>query len=438
MLLIYTSYSSPRVEYIFSTLLTALGNSECTVTTDIAAFKRFYGAKINYSKQAVTKEEIWITPAKLLFENTIAEQEISCFQFNDAKAFYKTSGGDFPFDIFAASFYLLTRYEEYLPYKEDMYGRYAHENSLAFKEQFLHLPLVNLWLQEFRKVLTRKFPSITLTATVFTFLPTYDIDIAFSYLYKGVLRNLGGFIKSMWDSEWTFVRERLDVLFKKKKDPFDSYEELDRLHNNYKLAPLYFFLLAARNKDYDKNILPKKRALKTLVQQLSKKHEVGIHPSWQSGDKQKLLKQEIDVLQKLSGKEVLKSRQHYIRMQLPATYRNLLNAGIKEDYSMGYGSINGFRASFCLPYIWYDLEKEETTNLTIYPFCYMDANSFYEQQFNAEEALQEMMHYYDTVKQVDGLFITIWHNQFLGADRIFSGWKEAYRELIEEIAKDEK
>ena len=438
MLLIYTSYSSPRVEYIFSTLLTALGNSECTVTTDIAAFKRFYGAKINYSKQAVTKEEIWITPAKLLFENTIAEQEISCFQFNDAKAFYKTSGGDFPFDIFAASFYLLTCYEEYLPHKLDMYGRYAHENSLAFKEQFLHLPLVNLWLQEFRKVLTRKFPSINLTATVFTFLPTYDIDIAFSYLYKGVLRNLGGFIKSMWDSEWTFVRERLDVLFKKKKDPFDSYEELDRLHNNYKLAPLYFFLLAARNKDYDKNILPKKRALKTLVQQLSKKHEVGIHPSWQSGDKQKLLKQEIDVLQKLSGKEVLKSRQHYIRMQLPATYRNLLNAGIKEDYSMGYGSINGFRASFCLPYLWYDLEKEETTNLTIYPFCYMDANSFYEQQFNAEEALQEMMHYYDTVKQVDGLFITIWHNQFLGADRIFSGWKEAYRELIEEIAKDEK
>ena len=438
MLLIYTSYSSPRVEYIFSTLLTALGNSECTLTTDIAAFKRFYGAKINYSKQAVTKEEIWIPPAKLLFENTIAEQEISCFQFNDAKAFYKTSGGDFPFDIFAASFYLLSRYEEYLPHKLDMYGRYAHENSLAFKEQFLHLPLVNLWLQEFRKVLTRKFPSINLTATVFTFLPTYDIDIAFSYLYKGVLRNLGGFIKSMWDSEWTFVRERLDVLFKKKKDPFDSYEELDRLHNNYKLAPLYFFLLAARNKDYDKNILPKKRALKTLVQQLSKKHEVGIHPSWQSGDKQKLLKQEIDVLQKLSGKEVLKSRQHYIRMQLPATYRNLLNAGIKEDYSMGYGSINGFRASFCLPYLWYDLEKEETTNLTIYPFCYMDANSFYEQQFNAEEALQEMMHYYDTVKQVEGLFITIWHNQFLGTDRIFSGWKEAYRELIEEIAKDEK
>ncbi|MGI8636431.1 MAG: DUF7033 domain-containing protein, partial [Segetibacter sp.] len=194
-------------------MLTALGSSNYTHTTDITEFKNFCGPKINYSKHRITQEESWIQPAKLLFENDIREQEITCFNFNGSKALYKTSAGDFPFDIFAASFYLLTRYEEYLPHKVDMYGRYAHENSIAFKEKFLHLPLVNLWLQEFRTVLARKFPSHTLSAKPFTFLPTYDIDIAYSYLHKGVIRNLGGFIKSMWDSEWTFVKERLDVLF---------------------------------------------------------------------------------------------------------------------------------------------------------------------------------------------------------------------------------
>ncbi|MGI8637800.1 MAG: hypothetical protein ACR2KZ_20560, partial [Segetibacter sp.] len=128
----------------------------------------------------------------------------------------------------------------------------------------------------------------------------------------------------------------------------------------------------------------------------------------------------------------------YIRMQMPTTYRNLINTGIKEGYSMGYGSTTGFRASFCLPFLWYDLEKEETTHLTIYPFCYMDANSFYEQQLSAEEALKEMTHYYNLTKQVNGLFITIWHNQFLGSDRMFSGWKEAYIALLGKISTDEE
>jgi hypothetical protein len=42
-----------------------------------------------------------------------------------------------------------------------MYGRYAHENSLVFKENFLHLPLINIWLQNFKKELQKKFPSLT-------------------------------------------------------------------------------------------------------------------------------------------------------------------------------------------------------------------------------------------------------------------------------------
>ena len=78
------------------------------------------------------------------------------FEWNGLKAFFKT-GWDIPFDIFAASFYLLTRYEEYLPHEKDKYGRYAHVNSLAFKENFLHLPLINLWIQELIKLIQQKY-----------------------------------------------------------------------------------------------------------------------------------------------------------------------------------------------------------------------------------------------------------------------------------------
>ncbi len=432
---IYTQYSSPRIDYIFSTLLSAAGNQSFTLTTDKVLFANSADAKINYSPQQITEDEVWIAPVNLLFEKDIKEQHIACFDYNHSKAFFQTDG-DFPFDIFAASFYLISRYEEYLPHTKDMYGRYAHENSIAFKEGFLKLPIVNCWLQQLVKLLTQKFPSVTFNPTPFTFFPTYDIDIAFSYLHKGAVRNLGGFMHSAWHSEWALVKERMNVLFGKQQDPFDSYEWLDKLHEEYALKPIYFFLLARRNKEYDKNILPHKQVLKKLVKQHSEKYEIGIHPSWQSGDKPELLKQEIQQLKSISGKAVTKSRQHYIRMQLPETYRRLIEAGITEDYSMGYGSINGFRASYCLPYFWYDLPREETTNLTLCPFCYMDANSYYEQHYSGEEALKEMNYYYQITKQVKGLFITIWHNHFLGTDKMFTGWREVYTEMIRSISED--
>lgn len=433
-LYIYTQEPSSRVDYIFSTLLHALGIQSFILTTDKTLFAGIKEARINYSSQRITDDELWIKPVNLLFETEIKEQQVICFDYDQSKAFFKTSDSDFPFDILAASFYLITRYEEYLPHRKDVYGRYAHVNSLAYNNGFLQLPLVNLWLQQFGKILIEKYPSLTLNLTPFTFLPTYDIDIAYSYLHKGAARNIGGFVKSMWQSEWALVKERMNVLFGKQHDPFDSYEWLDEIHQTYGLKPLYFFLLANQNKEYDKNILPRKKPLQQLIKQHSDRYRVGIHPSWQSGDRTELLEDEIGNLQKVTGKTITKSRQHYIRMYLPQTYIKLLSAGIKEDYSMGYGSINGFRASYCLPFLWYNLQKGEITDLTIYPFCYMDANSYFEQHYSPEEALNEMKYYFKITKEVNGLFIMIWHNNFLGTDRMFKGWRESYRTFCQNLS----
>src|ERR1700739_4880450 len=120
--------------------------------------------------------------------------------------------------------------------------------------------------------------------------------------------------------------------------------------------------------------------MKQLVKAHADKYAVGIHPSWKSGDNDDLLKEEIIILQNLADKKIATSRQHYIRFMLPEGYRRLIDAGITADHSMGYGSINGFRASVASSFYWYDLQKEVQTPLLIYPFCYMEANSFYEQQ----------------------------------------------------------
>ncbi len=429
MVLIYSHITSPRLQYICSFIFKDLMGVDFIITIDSDEFRSYDGVKINYSDTIIQNSKFKIQNCNLLFEEIILPQRIVCFSWNNTKAFFKTGSSDFPFDIFAASFYLLARYEEYLPHEKDMYGRYAHENSLAFKEGFLNFPLVNIWVKEFTSALKQVFPEFKVQNLIFKTVPSYDIDIAYSYKHKGLLRTIGGFFKSP-------SLERISVLFGSKKDPFDSYDWLDELHKQYNLQPLYFFLVAERNSVYDKNILPQKDAMWKLVKKHAKKYSIGLHPSWKSGDDNSLLKIEKEQLEAMCERgpnPVTNSRQHYIRFNLPQGYQRLIDAGITDDHSMGYGSINGFRASVASPFYWYDLEKEEQTSLRVHPFCFMDANSFYEQRSAASETYDEMVHYYKQCKEVGGILITIWHNNFLGSDKMFEGWKEMYRRFIAQV-----
>lgn len=429
-MLVYASQSGPRLIYILEFISKEIFNQNIQVTTDQQEFISYKGPKINYSTATTSENEFWVYNVDLLFESGIRTQAVSCFEFNGNRAFFQTSAGDFSFDIFAAAFYLLSRYEEYLPHKKDKYGRYAHINSIAYKESFLHLPLINIWLRDFKKALLHKYPGLQLRNQTFTFQSTYDIDIAWSYRNKGWWRNTGGLLKSVIKFDWYTLKERLEVLFKRKSDPFDSYEWLHAIHRITNLKAIYFFLVALKQKGYDKNISPLKKELQELIKEHDMLNTTGIHPSWQSGDDDVLLEQEINQLQQWIGHTVIHSRQHYIRFTLPATYQKLISRGIKNEYSMGYGTVNGFRASVASSYYWYDLENETATGLLIHPFCFMDANAYYELKLSPEQALQQLINFYKIIKEVDGMMITIWHNNFLGTDRNFAGWREVYESFL--------
>jgi hypothetical protein len=431
-MLLFSHIINSRLKYITDFVGNQLLNKEIALTSDKDFFKSSQQPKINYSHGSITENEFLIEPHSLLFETHIKQPVVKIFETNDYKAFFKTEG-DFPFDIFAAAFYLLSRYEEYLLHKKDMYGRYAHENSLAFKEGFLHLPLINIWIEDFKKALQAKFSQFQIPNTRFQFIPTYDVDEAYAYKHKQWWRTAGGVIKSIVSSQWSVVSERIRVLQGKQKDPYDAFEWMDQLHEQYALKPNYFFLVAGKTGEYDKNILPSKKAMQDLIQEQSNQYSIGIHPSWQSGDDPDKLKFEILKLGHISGKQIFSSRQHFIRFTLPHTFRQLIELGIESDFSMGYGSINGFRASVASPFYWYDLEKEEQTKLLLYPFCFMEANSFFEQKFSPTQALEELHHYYNIVKSVNGTLITIWHNSFLGTSKLFSGWREVYEQFVSSI-----
>ncbi|MCG2614430.1 polysaccharide deacetylase family protein [Terrimonas sp. NA20] len=428
-MLVYTPEITPRIQYIFDFIGKELLQEGFFLTSDRQTFINDTNPAINYSDERIRTDEWFLKATPLLSETGIQQQDVSCSEQPGFKTFFPTKG-DLPFDIFAAAFYLLSRYEEYLPHEKDMYGRYAHQNSLAFREGFLNVPLVNTWLDFFKTSLKNRFPSLVFKSTSFLFLPTYDIDIAWSFKHKGWRRQLGGFARLFLTGKWSDIGNRLSVLRGKTKDPFDAYGWMNQLHEKYKLKPYYFFLLATRPGKYDKNISPFNTAMKNLVSEHVIRYPVGIHPSWQSGEDHHELNKEIGLLADLTGNKILSSRQHYIRFTLPETFRRLIGSGVGFDFSMGYGSINGFRASVATPFYWYDLEKELQTSLLLFPFCFMEANSFYEQHDSPQQALAEMKHYYKVVKEVNGTFIMIWHNSFLGTDELYRGWRDVYAEFM--------
>jgi hypothetical protein len=430
-MLFYCAYNSPRLDYMLELVGSEIFNDPIIRTSDLSVYRSYEGAKLNYSAERISETEFYLFPHQLLFETDIREQEIRRFDISGRPAFFQTEG-DFSFDVFAAGFFLVSRYEEYYSFQPDQYGRFPHQASLAFKEGFLDFPLINYWLEDFKKSLGRKFPELIFRMKDFKFIPSYDIDIAYSYKFKGVKRNLGGFLKSFIKGKWSELLDRWDVLFNKKKDPFDTYEWLDSLHLYCRTRAYYFFLMAEKQKGVDKNISPDKPEIQSLISYHAGGYTVGIHPSWQSGDEESVLKKEVENLAKIIGSLVKYSRQHYIRMLLPETYKQLINVGIEKDFSMGYGSANGFRASIASSFYWYDLKAEQKTGLMIFPFCFMDATSFYQGKLSPGSAFTELMEYYRKIKQVNGLMVTIWHNHFFGSDPIFAGWKEVYEVFLKD------
>ncbi len=419
MILIYAASVTPRLEYILSFIFHDFLKISYRLTNDLKELDIFEGAKINYDHPD-SEGCFHIVPEILLFEKGIHPQEINIFHHNQYLTFFNKNTG-YAFDVFAASFYLLSRYEEYLPFEEDEYGRYPHKNSVAYKHNFLHLPLINIWLNDFANTLLEMFPGLQFKKNDFKFTPTYDIDIAWSYLHKGFIRNTGGFIKRP-------CMKRIRVLLKKEKDPFDVYEALHELHQQNHLHPVYFFLVAKQAGMYDKNISPDNDAMQKLIKE-HVKYTLGVHPSWQSFKQPDLITSEKIQLGEIADIPIIHSRQHYIKLSLPETYCHLIKAGITDDHSMGYGSINGFRASVAQTFFWYDLLNEKTTNLRLHPFCFMDANSLFEQHQTVEKSYEELISYYEICKNNNGHLITIFHNHILGTDLFYKGWMKMYKKF---------
>jgi hypothetical protein len=403
------------------------------ITTDRELFLKTGTPRLSYLAERLD-DEFNIIPAGLLFENQIREIRPEVSIWNDMKTIFPVSGkADLPFDLFAGVFYLLSRYEEYLPYKGDKYGRFPAGQSLAYKNNFLERALADRWILRFFEILKEKYPDLKSGKRNFRFIPTVDVDMPFKYLHKGRTRSIGGTVRSILRADFKELKERSDVINGKIEDPFYTFDRIQELHKNPGL--ITFFLTADYGK-YDKGIDPSLKEFIDIVKHVSFFSFIGLHPSWESNRKDGMLERELNTLCRIADKSIIRSRQHYLIVDLPGTYNKLSALGITEDYSMGYASQTGFRAGTCTPFHFYDLAREAETPLVIYPFQVMDRTLKDYMHMQPSEATQKISEIIEEVRAVNGTFISIWHNDTFSDTGEWKGWVEVYNELIRTVQKN--
>ncbi|MDG4950301.1 polysaccharide deacetylase family protein [Weeksellaceae bacterium KMM 9724] len=402
---VYSAKQSPRLDYVLN-FISKIWDISFKITSDIDEFTQIETAKINYSHQDLGG--IQIQPQKLLFE-----KGYKLFDFSNLEL-----------DSFAMIFFLLSRYEEYVIQERDTHNRFLGSSSYLFKTNRLKLPWVDVLIQNLKNSIHERYPDLKFKEKEFKKQLTIDIDQAYLYQNKSFKRFVGANLRDALKLNLISIARRKLSYFFLMKDPWDVYQEL-KINFEHELNKPIFFFQVGDYAEFDKNLNFKNKAFQKLIKNTNKWASVGLHPSYQSNQDASILKTEVERLEQVLGKPVAKSRQHYIKLDLPSTYQNLLANGIQEDYSMGFADQLGFRAGTAHSFNWYDLSQEKETNLKIHPFCAMDVTLKNYLRNTPNQAHGKIRELENTIELTGGSFCMICHNESLSDFGEWKGWRES-------------
>jgi hypothetical protein len=420
---------TPRIEYTMNLIFSEVMGVPHEITTSTNAFESSGNQKINYTKERIPGC-LNVQPADLLYESELIHHDIAVGEWKKIPTLFANKQDEIPFDIFAATFFLVSRYEEYLPFEPDRHGRFEADQSIAFRNNFLALPVVDMWCQQLSRELHIDKHCNSLKSTNYKFTLTIDIDKAWMYKNWGLALNFARLMRELIFLNFREFKFKCKVLRNKVNDPGDSYNLLEKSQKNLS-QKIKYFILAGGNHKFDANLSIANKNFQTLVQNLDKNNAVGLHPSFASNDSFELLTKEHKALSEMVGHAINNSRQHYLMLSLPDTYRRLIRLGIREDYTMGYGSRTGFRAGIGRPFYFYDLYEEKQTPLRVFPFHVMDRTLNSYLNLTPKFATEELKYYTDTIGSVGGHFITLWHNTSLNNTYEWKGWQSVFEEMID-------
>jgi hypothetical protein len=427
---IYTPFVTERLQYVLD-FICSTRNVHWQITNDRQQFiQQDSAAKFNYSNETFSKCFPQINPAPVLLEDGVKPYQIEKVRFGNDECM----SFDGHVDPLASIFYVLSRYEEYLTQAKDEHDRFIAQHSLQKKFDWLQLPIADVWALEFLNFLQVNHPYFEYQEAKSKLILSFDIDNTFAFKHKNAMQLIGGQVKDFFKGNSANIDLRREVLEGQTPDPNDTFEQIKSYQKRGCDVKLFWHL--GDFKQYDRNISWTNVVHQRLIQQLSSNMDIGSHPSYESYLNERLVRQERGRLEHITKKPVYNSRQHFLKLNIPGSYRLLNNLGYKHDYSMGFADEIGFRMGTAQAVPFYDLLADETLPLLIHPFVYMDGTLNQYMKLSIEAAKIEVAKLAQQVKKYGGDFICIWHNDTINNRNECEGWTAVLEHTISQFENE--
>jgi hypothetical protein len=429
-ILIFTPKKTNRLVYTLRHVFEYRMKSSFRLTQDPEAFRIYQGSKLNYSSIKI-EDFPQVIPSNILFEKRLQQPQVDIEEHDGLQLLFANATKDLHHDVLGAVFYLLSRYEEYFPFRKDEHDRFCAKQSLANKHDFVTKPLVDHYIIRFASWLNSSLQIEAFKPSQdFKHVITLDVDQLYMYKAKGLARTVLSLAKAGIKDQEDFSK-RTSTLFVGKPDPIDLYDEFLDAAKSKELETILFFQVGDSTR-FDINNPVHLPRIKSKINELSLRTKIGIHPSYFTSENEEMMTREFGRFNAVSSMKLYRSRQHYLRFKIPQTHRWLEELGITEEYSMAFADENGFRASTAFPFVFYDLEQDESTNVTVHPTCFLDITSV-RNCSNQEQSINELTALYNEVKQVGGHFITVWHAEVLKGFDVPLPSQPLYDHLLEHL-----
>ncbi len=336
-------------------------------------------------------------------------------------------------DCISASFFMLTRWEEYVNKTRDELNRFPSAASVSKKSGFLRRPVVNEYVEFIWNILEDLDCSQKRKSRNFTPLITHDVDFILRwYSFRHLLKALGADLIRKKDLK-NFIMDLGDytrVISGKKKDPFDTFDYLMKLSEENRLTSHFFFLSIQKMKNLQYYELSHPRIKSIMNEIIQRGHHIGFHPGLNTCANLTGWQNEYHYLQSISPVDIKSGRQHYLQFEAPATWQIWNDMKMEWDSTLSYHDDTGFRAGTCYPFSTYNFLTRKKLDLLERPLIIMDKPLVqYNLHLGYDSILKNALNLLDTVRKYQGEFTLLWHNNCFNIKE-WAEFQHIYEEII--------